>query len=111
MDKFQSLLGRLDNTISSMEGNRTDEYLKKFEELVVRLEKTSQAGAGSVAVVQSAVSQDAPVAASTGGSSAFLQKFKDSCFKNVPALMAATKEHGNEQLAAGVQLYMDMLNS
>jgi hypothetical protein len=40
-----------------------------------------------------------------------LQKFKDSCFKNVPALMAATKEHGNEQLAAGVQLYMDMLNS
>jgi hypothetical protein len=41
MDKFQSLLGRLDNTISNMEGNRSDEYLQKFEELVVRLEKAS----------------------------------------------------------------------
>lgn len=94
-----------------MEGTKDDEYLKKFEELVVRLEKASQAGAASVAQVTPVVSQ-APVTAPTGGSSsAFLQKYKDTCFKNVPALLAATKEHGNEQLAAGVQLYMDMLNS
>jgi len=41
----------------------------------------------------------------------FAAKHKEASFKNVPDLLAVTKEQGNEHLMTGVQIYIDLLTS
>lgn len=107
--KFASLLNRFESYVSNAEGTGlSDPMLDRFEQLIERLEKIHYAS--SQQPTQPAPAGGAPAGGATGGSP-YLQKFKDSCFINVPALLEVTKEHGNEQLLAGTNLYLDLLNS
>ena len=107
--KFSGLLSRFESYIDGAEGSQVNnEMLDRFESLVERLEKVHYASSSQPA---GATTATAAAAGSAGGASAYLQKFKDSCFGNIPALLEVTKEQGNEHLLAATNHYLELLNS
>lgn len=113
MDKFNNLLGRFENFVNTAEtGAPSNEALDRFEKLIERLEKIHYAGASQGGAPQSSQ----PKAAAAGGKPGakevdLVALFKESCFKNVAALEAATKEKGNEHLVTAVNHYIEMLRT
>ena len=123
-NKFDSLMSRFEGYVSSVENaSVTDAQLDRLEKLVVRLENAQKGGqpvpaqavkeaAQTVQAAKQSVQQTpATASTATGATGGFLAKFKAAAYKNTEALLAVTKEQGNEHLAAGVGHYMDLLNS
>ena len=93
--------------------------MNRFEGLIERFEKSgaSAAVSGSSSTASSAPAKVAEAPATGGAASAsgdvtsFIPDFKARCFKNVPELKKLTAELKVEQMVAGVDLHLEMLNS